>query len=138
MIKIDFKPPDKQLREFGYFALAGFPIIGAIVTQKFGAPPVVGTILLALGAFMGLAAAFSLRQALMPVYVAMMCLAIPIGFVISNLLLGLIYYGLFTPVGLLFRVTGRDPLQRKIDPQADSYWTVRETPRAAPSYLRLY
>ena len=58
--------------------------------------------------------------------------------VVSTLLLGLIYYGLFTPVGLLFRVLGRDSMNRKFDPTADSYWIVRDERRTPASYFRLY
>jgi hypothetical protein len=55
---------------------------------------------------------------------------------LSMILLGLIYYGMFTPVGLAFRVAGRDPLHRKLDRAAKSYWQVRA--RSPASYLRLY
>ena len=28
MIKIDFKPQDAQLRQFGWISLVGFPVVG--------------------------------------------------------------------------------------------------------------
>ena len=39
----------------------------------------------------------------------MMIIAWPIGMVISMVLLSLIYYGMFTPVALFFRLTGTRP-----------------------------
>ena len=67
-----------------------------------------------------------------------MVIAWPIGMVVATVLLAVIYYGLFTPVALIFRLTGRDKLERKLLPEATSYWKVRETPRTPASYLRLY
>ena len=69
---------------------------------------------------LGLLAAFDLSAAIRPAYVALMCVGAVIGFVISAVLLGMIYFGMFTPVGLLFRLSGRDPMERKIDKSAKS------------------
>lgn len=41
----------------------------------------------------------------------------------------LIFYGLFLPVGLIFRLFGRDPLDKRPDPTMSSYWHVRGAPR---------
>ena len=41
-----------------------------------------------------------------------MVLAFPIGWTVSQVILLLMFYGLFTPIGLVFRLIGRDPLQR--------------------------
>ena len=45
--------------------------------------------------------------------------------VVSFVLLAVFYYLLITPVGLFFRLTGRDILQRKFDASAESYWHPR-------------
>ena len=44
----------------------------------------------------------------------------------TRLILALTYYLVITPIGLLLRLFGKDALQRKIDPGADSYWIERE------------
>ena len=49
-----------------------------------------------------------------------------IGLVNTHLLLGLVFYTLFTGIGLTMRLFGRDPLDRKIDPDATSYWQRRD------------
>ena len=80
-------------------------------------------------------------KALQPIYVTMMLVAIPIGFVISMVLLRLIYYLLFTPMALWFRMRGRDAMNRTLEPDSESYWEDhRDTsrPRVPSSYLRLY
>lgn len=138
MIKIDFNPPDDQLCQFGAVALGGFTLIGVVLTQQFGLPTSVGHIALALAAVMGLLGAMELTAPIKPVFIGMMILAWPIGMVISLVLLSLIYYGMFTPFAVFFRLTGRDKLQRKLEPAAESYWCVREKQRSPSSYLRLY
>ena len=138
MLKIDFKPPVDQLCQFGTIALAGFTLIGVVATQQFGAPEAVGFGALALAAFLGLCGAFEFTAPIKPIYIGMMIIAFPIGMVVSMVSLSLIYYGMFTPVAMFFRITGRDPLHRKLDPAAESYWNVRETQRTPASYLKLY
>jgi hypothetical protein len=67
----------------------------------------------------------------------MTALSQPIGHAISAVLLGLIYYGLITPLALLFRIAGRDPLARRA-PALASYWEAKSEPRDVRRYLRQY
>ena len=63
----------------------------------------------------------------------------PIGWVVSHLALGIIYYGIFTPVALVFRLMGRDPLNRRLDRQASTYWEPYEPDRGGKArYLRQF
>ena len=64
--------------------------------------------------------------------------AIPIGFVISHVLIAAVYYLVLTPIALVFRVTGRDVIGKQLDRSAASYWHVREGKRPAASYFKLY
>ncbi len=142
MIEIDFKPPDHQLRQFGFISLVGFPLVGVVLTmwpKPFGDLPIeVLYVGIGIGVLMGVFAVANQTALIRPVYVGMMIIAFPIGMVLATVLLALIYYGLFTPVAVFFRLTGRDKLERKLEPQAASYWKVRETQRTPASYLRLY
>lgn len=47
---------------------------------------------------------------------------------VSAVVLSIIYLLVLTPTGLFRRWSGKDPLQRKFDPAAPSYWTNREDP----------
>ena len=69
---------------------------------------------------------------LRPVHVAWMAAAFPIGWLLAHLLLAAIYFLLITPIGLILRLARRDPLARRIDREAQSYWTPRAdwAPRA--------
>ena len=52
--------------------------------------------------------------------------------VVSPLALGLLFYLTITPIGLLMRACGKDPLRLRRDPAAASYWLPREPPGLAP------
>jgi hypothetical protein len=48
----------------------------------------------------------------------------------------LLFFGVVTPIGLAMRLTGRDPLRRRHDPTATSYWIVRRPPGPSPVSMR--
>jgi len=54
---------------------------------------------------------------------------------VSPVVLGLIYFGLFTPVAWGMRLRGRDALSRKFDTGARTYWVDREPPGPDPKSL---
>jgi hypothetical protein len=56
--------------------------------------------------------------------------------IVSPLFLTVLFYGCIAPVGFLMRMTGKDPLRRKYQPQAKSYWIVRTPPGPAPQSFR--
>jgi hypothetical protein len=68
------------------------------------------------------------------VYVGWMVLAFPIGWTVSQVMLTVMFFGLFTPIGLIFRLIGRDPLHRARSAERNSYWS----PKPAPADLRRY
>lgn len=96
------------------------------------------TILLWLGAAGLLLAVtgIALPKALKPVFLALMIVATPIGIVIGEIAMLLIYFGVFFPIGLAFKLMNRDALQRKLDRNASTYWQAKAQPRNAASYYR--
>jgi hypothetical protein len=48
--------------------------------------------------------------------------------VVSPVVLGAIYFGIFTPVGLVMRASGRDVMCRRFEPARPSYWLRRDPP----------
>jgi len=137
IIDIDWNPEARLLRQFGYIALVGFPIMGLVFRFIAGAPDGLCYSLIGLGLLCPILALIH-PSLIKPIYLAMMLLSMVIGIPVSFTLLALIYYLLFTPVGLLFRLLGRDPLAKGPDPKLSSYWISRETQPSPASYLRLY
>ncbi len=68
----------------------------------------------------------------------LMVVAFPIGFVISNVILLVLYFGLFTPMALVFRMVGRDTMHRKFDPEAGSYWVERTDSKPVAQRFKQY
>jgi hypothetical protein len=62
----------------------------------------------------------------------------PVGWVVSRVLLTLVYYGLLTPLGLALQLLGRDPLRRQFEPEAATYWQPRRPVADARRYLRQF
>lgn len=83
--------------------------------------------------FVGIALALTLIGLLVPVAARAfhrfwMGVAGVLGYVNSRIILSLLYYGVFAPVGLARRLIGRDPLKRRGSTQS-SYWVTRENTR---------
>lgn len=51
--------------------------------------------------------------------------AFPIGWVVSHVVLLIVYYLVMTPIGWIMRMAGYDPLERKPDLKVESYWKKR-------------
>ncbi len=56
--------------------------------------------------------------------------------IVNPLVMGLLFFLTVTPIALLMRVAGKDPLRLKFDRGAKSYWIAREPPGPAPESMR--
>jgi hypothetical protein len=56
--------------------------------------------------------------------------------VVTPVVMGLLFFLTVTPVGLLMRATGKDPMRLKRDPKAASYWIVRDPAGPAPESMK--
>ena len=74
-------------------------------------------------------------RAVRPLFSTAMALTAPINWVMNRVVLGLLYFVLFAPVGWLFRRRRRDPLRLR-KPEGSTYWTPAPPPPPAKSYLR--
>jgi hypothetical protein len=132
LVEVNFHPSDRQLRQFGLLALAALPLLGWFwgggSLQVLWATAAAGAALAALG--------LACPRALQPVFLLLSLVTIPLGMILSELALLLLFYGLFVPLGLMSRLMGRDPLQRRLDWEASTYWQRKEQPGGPASYLR--
>mgnify|MGYP001806346441 CR=1 FL=1 len=56
--------------------------------------------------------------------------------IMTPLIMGLLFFLTVTPVGLLMRATGKDPMRLRRDPAAASYWIVRDPPGPRPDSMK--
>ena len=67
----------------------------------------------------------------------MTIVAFPIGWVVTQLVLALMFYGVLSPLAIVFRWRGRDALQlRKRD--RETFWVVRDKPTPPEKYLKQF
>ena len=57
--------------------------------------------------------------------------------VVSPIVLGLLFFVVITPIGLLMRLMGKDLLTLRLCSEADSYWIERSPPGLAPESMKL-
>jgi len=80
-----------------------------------------------------------IRPVLRPLYVVWMRFAAILAWFNTRLILGVFFYGILTPVGAFLRLQGKDPLTRRIDRTASSYWIKRAPEPFDPKrYERLF
>ena len=127
VVQINKNPTRRELNQFGFIWLGFLVLFGVIAYFKFDSPlaarwlwamavvvPVLGWLV---PAFMRL------------VFLGMSYLAWPIGFVVSHVVLAVVYYLVLTPIGLLTRLFGYDSMEKDFDTEVESYWVERSTKR---------
>ena len=80
-----------------------------------------------------------LPSVLKPVYKAWMALSVVMGFIMTRVIMFIIFYLIVTPIGLIASITGKNFLDMKIDKGAKSYWIIREkTQKLKSDYERQF
>ena len=118
-------------RVFGLVFAAFFLIIGLFPLLNSGGVHV-GS--LAVGA--GFLVVALVRPGLLqPLNRLWMRLGLLLNKIVSPILLGIIFYLVVTPMGLMLRLTGKDLLRLKRQPEAESYWIPRDPPGPDPQTM---
>ena len=131
LVEIDWHPTNRQLRQFGglcLFALPGIAWLWGGTTTVIATLAVVGAVLAVVGLVR--------PQAIRFVFLAFMIVAIPIGMVLGEVAMLCVFFGVFLPIGLAFRLMGRDALQLKMARDTTTYWRSKPKPPHAGSYYR--
>ena len=136
MIEINWHPSRKELNVFAALWFVFFAIVAYIVYRRLGSATVAFSIA-------GVAAAVMLAGLAVPqwlrfVYLTWMLAAFPIGWLVSHAVLAAVYYGVVTPVGLLLRAFGRDPMCRKWERERPSYWEPRTSRGDVQNYFKQF
>lgn len=134
MIQLNLNPSDRDLRTFGLLLGVFSPTLGWLICRRFALPtPWVG---LAIVCATLIVTSLTVPHLLRWVYIVWNTAVFPIGWIVSHLVLAVVYWGVMTPIGLVLRALGKDPMQRGFDGQATTYWR-RRIPRSDPkSYFR--
>lgn len=128
----------KALRSFGLVVGGVFAAVAGVIVWRSG-----GTFGTASAIFASLGGALILGGVLMPSFLrpihrAWMALALALGYVMTRVLLTLVFVLLFIPIGLTLRLLGKDLLDRRLDPHAPTYWKPRDPKQNAPERMTRY
>jgi hypothetical protein len=118
------RPALPSNRSFGWTFTGVFAIVGLYGLWRGG---VLLPWVLALAALTALVT-LTRETWLTPLNRAWMRLGELLGRVVSPVVLGIIFYGVFTPTGALMRLLGRDAMCRRWEPAAPTYWVKRDPP----------
>jgi hypothetical protein len=132
LIRLNRRPSRNALRVFGFLCLVFLAGFGLVAWRK-GGHETAGAAWLA-GAAAAACAVLAPGRLRYP-YLAATYLSFPIGFVASHLILAAAYYFVLTPIGLLLRWFGHDPLSRRWDRGRKSYWEPRSEAKPDAGYF---
>ena len=119
-------PDPGDLRRFGLIMAAGLGLFALLFWYR-GQGFVAWTLGGLAGLFAGVGLVFPV--VMKPVYTVWMLLARILGFINTHILLALVFYTLFTVIGLIMRLFRHDPLDRRLKPEQKSYWQPRPLPQ---------
>jgi Saxitoxin biosynthesis operon protein SxtJ len=119
-------------RKFGFLFVLVFALFAAYFLWRGGSWWPVFAGLSALTLVVSLVA----PQLLHPLNRAWMAFGLLLGRIITPIVLGLMFFVIFTPVGILMRLFGRDALRLKLSTDLGSYWVDRSPPGPDPQSLR--
>jgi|SoiMethySBSTD1v2_1073268.scaffolds.fasta_scaffold4063602_1 hypothetical protein len=138
MIKLQLHPEPRILAQFAWIAPLGFTLIALALHRSAGLPGTGAWIVAAVGVVVLLAHLLGARAVPLVTWRVLVVVAYPIGLVVFPLILGVVYYGVVTPIALCFRLAGRDSMERRLDPGRASYWRERGAPKPGGSYFQMY
>jgi hypothetical protein len=125
--------PVRTLRQFGALWLVIFLALAAWQWLMRG-HTAAAIALASAGAIVGTLGLLK-PEAIRPLFVGLIAVTFPIGWLVSHAMLAVLFYGVFTPIGLFFRLIRRDALRMRAFGEGSTYWQRK---RAADlrSYLR--
>jgi hypothetical protein len=135
LTKVPISSTPREVRNFGLlFTVICGGVAGYLrLTESAGwSWFLVAAIVFFISAFIG-------QPFLRPLYIFWMTLAFVLGWINTRLLLGLFFYLVLTPIALVMRVVGKDPLEKRFDRSAPTYWKKRAAQPFEPkNYERLF
>ena len=128
----------KALRSFGWVVGGVLLLIAAVLWWRNDWTTTTTTYVLGgLGSALAVLG-LTVPTVLLPLYRVWMALAVVLGFIMTRVILTIVYYLVMTPIGLLMRLFGKDPMHRRLDPDASSYWIKKTYTDSSKERLEKY
>jgi len=124
----------KTLRQFGLMVGGIFLLIGLWPFVWRQEPVRLWAVIV--GVLLGIAGA-AMPEALRQIYKGWMLIGHVLGWINTRIILGILFYGIVTPMGMVMKLMKRDPMRRDFDPKAVTYRVVRQ-PRPASHMKNMF
>ena len=111
----------KELRQFGIIIGIACGLLGVLLWWSGKTYYSYSFIIAAAFFFLG----FTLPAALKPFHKVWMTISILMGWLMTRVILIILFYGILTPIGLIGRLCGKDFLDIKLHKNVQSYWVLR-------------
>ena len=135
LIVFQTKPTPRVLRQFAGAWLVFFLALAANQIWRRGHLPAgIALAVVALIGIVGLIKPSSVRL----LFIATSAAAFPIGWLVSQIALLIMFYGVVTPMAFFWRMRGRDTLQLRAKPDQSSFWIHREEEPKPERYLKQF
>ena len=132
IIDTNWNPSKKELRIFSALQILFFALVAFVIVRKHTETLDVPVMIVSVSAVVGILGMI-FTPLIRVVYVVWMAILFPVGWVVSHVLMGIVFYLVFTPIAVLMRIVGYDPMKRKFEPDAKTYW-VRRQPRSGTAH----
>ena len=135
MSSVNHQPGRRDLAVFGVTLPVAAAVAGLVAGRHVGPTARLGVWVAGAAVALLYAAVPAVRR---PLFVGMSRITTPIGWVVSHVVLVLVFVVVVTPVALLLRLLGRDPLNRRPDPRVTTYWVGRRPDPDPRRYFRQF
>jgi hypothetical protein len=119
-------------RSFGIVFAVAFAIVGTLPLWSGGAVRVWALVV----AVLFMITAFTAPKLLRPLNLLWFRFGLLLHAVVNPLVMGLLFFLTVTPIALIMRWMGKDPLHRSFDANARSYWVERDSSELTPDTMR--
>ncbi len=137
LIDINLNPDNKDLRIFALAGLAASIIIAILLYATQNLTIKQSLCIGAVGLSLFVLSVVYIK-AVKFIYIALILVTYPIGTIFSMVVLAIFYYLIITPVGLFFKIIGRDTLRHNYRLNVDSYWVSHKMPDNIKRYFQQF
>ena len=136
LFELNTAPTPRQVRVFGTIGMpTTLALVACLAWVRFGAGSL--ALVLTVAGLLIAGATWATPSVVRGLLVAFHVLTYPLAFALTHVAMGVLFFGILTPLGWVVRLVHGDPLARRRDPSLPTYWTRRE--RSGPDrYLRPY
>ena len=121
-------------RKFGFLFTFVFAVAAAYF---FNSTNMIWAYIFAIASLIFLVVTIAVADILLPLNKLWMRFGLLLGMIVSPIVLGIIFFGLFTPIAFFMRLSGRDELRLKLSKKA-SHWISRSESLKSESFKQQF